>query len=481
MRNHSVGCLKSWATLSRRHFWSWAFGAGRWRRLRRKADPQHQRMFDARVNAPGRTERLGRTAWRGSGRPRRSAASGGRDRRGCRRSLARAARPGRADLEHSPGGPSRCSKQGRQPDRGGAGAEGRRHRARLPESSTARSTACPPRTSTTSSSSATAPAGRADSACCAWSSRSTAGRSSRARPVSSSIATAGSSRASGRMVPARARLAAPGRRRRPDRRRGGRSGCSPPKGRSRRPTAFTVAGEPRGWDRARRKRRLRRRPHHGAQVLFPLAPGSSCRAWSLVVFTDGRRGLVRDGRRGQPATVLWRKNIRNHASTQDARFRVYVQADGTTPADSPAPQSPNDAGRRRRHAVPGDRARRSCSMHDGAEHRREPERLDRRLPGRRCTANETDRATTSLACLDRTIAGREQRLRHGCGQRARRQRPADRQPRRRARNRDFLGTAPRDFRPTSAAAAGWQPEARADRDRRRHSGTVAIDSSAAAS
>src|SRR5262249_41981246 len=38
--------------------------------------------------------------------------------------------------------------------------------------------------------------------------------------------------------------------------------------------------------------------------------------------------------------LLWRKNIRTHASTQQARFSVYVQADGVTPADSPAPQSP---------------------------------------------------------------------------------------------------------------------------------------------
>ncbi len=38
-------------------------------------------------------------------------------------------------------------------------------------------------------------------------------------------------------------------------------------------------------------------------------------------------------------TVLWRKNIQNHASTQEARFSVYVQADGTTPT-SPSPHAP---------------------------------------------------------------------------------------------------------------------------------------------
>src|SRR5207247_1441110 len=41
--------------------------------------------------------------------------------------------------------------------------------------------------------------------------------------------------------------------------------------------------------------------------------------------------------------LLWRRNMREQASTQAARFSVYVAPDGKTPADSPAPQSPSPA------------------------------------------------------------------------------------------------------------------------------------------
>jgi subtilisin-like proprotein convertase family protein len=75
-------------------------------------------------------------------------------------------------------------------------------------------------------------------------------------------------------------------------------------------------------------------------VYFPLAPGILIPAWSQVAFTEGVFDwyTVVDAQTG---TALWRKNIRDDASTQQARFSVYVQADGKTPADSPAPQSPN--------------------------------------------------------------------------------------------------------------------------------------------
>jgi subtilisin-like proprotein convertase family protein len=74
-------------------------------------------------------------------------------------------------------------------------------------------------------------------------------------------------------------------------------------------------------------------------VYFPLAPGVLVLAWSQVTFTRGPADwyTLVDAKTG---TLLWRKNIRAHASTQDARFSVYVQGDGVTPADSPAPQSP---------------------------------------------------------------------------------------------------------------------------------------------
>jgi subtilisin-like proprotein convertase family protein len=74
-------------------------------------------------------------------------------------------------------------------------------------------------------------------------------------------------------------------------------------------------------------------------VYFPAAPGVLVLAWSQVTFTRGPADwyTLVDATTG---TLLWRKNIKAHASTQEARFSVYVQGDGATPADSPAPQSP---------------------------------------------------------------------------------------------------------------------------------------------
>jgi uncharacterized repeat protein (TIGR01451 family) len=74
-------------------------------------------------------------------------------------------------------------------------------------------------------------------------------------------------------------------------------------------------------------------------VYFPVAPGVLVPAWQLIAFTrtDADWNVVVDAIDG---TVLWRKNMRAHASTQDARFNVFAQADGTTPAVSPAPHDP---------------------------------------------------------------------------------------------------------------------------------------------
>jgi uncharacterized repeat protein (TIGR01451 family) len=72
-------------------------------------------------------------------------------------------------------------------------------------------------------------------------------------------------------------------------------------------------------------------------VYFPLLPGIVVAAWQQVTFLkNGAYTTVVDAATG---TVLWRKNIQSNASTQDARFSVYVQADGTTPS-SPAPHAP---------------------------------------------------------------------------------------------------------------------------------------------
>ena len=76
-------------------------------------------------------------------------------------------------------------------------------------------------------------------------------------------------------------------------------------------------------------------------VYFPVAPGVLVLAWSQVTFTNGPGDwyTLVDAKTGK---LLWRKNMRANVSTHDARFRVYVQADGTTPADSPAPLSPTN-------------------------------------------------------------------------------------------------------------------------------------------
>ncbi|HTG32212.1 MAG TPA: IPTL-CTERM sorting domain-containing protein [Thermoanaerobaculia bacterium] len=75
-------------------------------------------------------------------------------------------------------------------------------------------------------------------------------------------------------------------------------------------------------------------------VYFPAGPGVLVPAWRQITFT--RSGAdwytVVDADTG---ILLWRKNIRAHASTQEARFSVYAQADGTTPAVSPAPNEPS--------------------------------------------------------------------------------------------------------------------------------------------
>ena len=61
-------------------------------------------------------------------------------------------------------------------------------------------------------------------------------------------------------------------------------------------------------------------------VYFPLAPGVLIPAWSQVTMTSTDTGdwfTLVDANTG---VLLWRKNIRAHASTQEARFSVYVQA-----------------------------------------------------------------------------------------------------------------------------------------------------------
>ncbi|HEV7508576.1 MAG TPA: IPTL-CTERM sorting domain-containing protein [Thermoanaerobaculia bacterium] len=181
------------------------------------------------------------------------------------------------------------------------------------------------------------------------------------------------------------------------------------------------------------------------QVLFPLAPGVLVPAWSLVVFTTGQQDwyAMVDAETGD---VLWRKNIRNYASAHDARFRVYVQADGITPADSPAPQSPNTVAPGAGTQFPGI-APVIVSMHTAYDPVASPNGWINDCPAGGCTANETQTlGNNALICVDQVQTGVDAdvcdtgaaTIIDGNG------RPTG-NPDANARNRDFLGTAPRDF------------------------------------
>ncbi|MEO8460980.1 MAG: M36 family metallopeptidase, partial [Dokdonella sp.] len=180
-------------------------------------------------------------------------------------------------------------------------------------------------------------------------------------------------------------------------------------------------------------------------VLFPLSPGLLVPAWSLVVFTgeDADWYAIVDAQTGD---VLWRKNIRDNASAHDARFRVYVQADGVTPADSPAPQSPNTVAPGAGTQFP-EIAPTIVSMHTAYNPVASPNGWINDCPGGVCTANETQTLGNNvLACLDRTTGGANTNV---CDTDANsvldgNGRPTG-NPDANARNRDFLGTAPRDF------------------------------------
>ncbi len=76
-------------------------------------------------------------------------------------------------------------------------------------------------------------------------------------------------------------------------------------------------------------------------VYFPAGPGILVPAWQQVTFTRGPGDWITVVDAGS-GTLLWRKNMRSQASTQEARFNVYLHADGKTPGESPAPHSPTD-------------------------------------------------------------------------------------------------------------------------------------------
>ena len=180
-------------------------------------------------------------------------------------------------------------------------------------------------------------------------------------------------------------------------------------------------------------------------VYFPMAPGVLVAAYSQTVFgTNEDWYVLVDARDG---TLLWRKNIRSHASTQDARFRVYVQADGTTPADSPAPQSPSNALPSAGTQFPGITPS-IVSMFLAQNVAASPNGWINDCPGGVCTANETQTiGNNAVVCMDRTVGNvtttnvcdtDANSMLDGNG------RPMG-NPDANTRNRDFLGVAPRDF------------------------------------
>ncbi len=188
-------------------------------------------------------------------------------------------------------------------------------------------------------------------------------------------------------------------------------------------------------------------PVTARQVFFPLGPGLVVPAWSLVVFTSGDADwyAVVDAESGD---LLWRKDIRDSASAQDARFRVFVQADGTTPADSPAPQSPTSLS-------PGDGTQFDAisptvvSMHTAYDPTASQNGWIDDCPGGGCTANETQTLGNNvLACMDRDqgSGGSDANL---CDTVAASVLDGNGRPTgntdTNSRDRDFLGTSPRDF------------------------------------
>src|SRR4029453_10017507 len=135
-------------------------------------------------------------------------------------------------------------------------------------------------------------------------------------------------------------------------------------------------------------------------VYFPVAPGVLAPAYSQIVFSTNEDWYVLvDARDG---TLLWRKNIRSDVSTHDARFRVYVQADGTTPADSPAPQSPSAAAVGAGTQFPGI-APSIVTMFTAQNLTASPNGWIDDCPGGVCTVSQTQTlGNNTLVCVDRT-------------------------------------------------------------------------------
>ncbi|HKS09792.1 MAG TPA: M36 family metallopeptidase [Pyrinomonadaceae bacterium] len=213
-------------------------------------------------------------------------------------------------------------------------------------------------------------------------------------------------------------------------------------------------------------------------VYFPLAPGILVPAWSQVTFTNGSGDYYTlvDASSGK---LLWRKNIRANVSTHDARFRVYVQADGTTPADSPAPLSPSNAtvgG----NVQPAGISPTIVSMFTAMSATASPNGWIDDCPGGVCTAAQTQTIGNNVhAYMDRVggagAGGADQpdtaasSVLDGNGK------PMG-NPDTNGRNRDFLGTTPRDFETNYLPPPqGGNPEAGQTPTGNGNNGTLPVD------
>ena len=211
-------------------------------------------------------------------------------------------------------------------------------------------------------------------------------------------------------------------------------------------------------------------------VYFPLAPGTLALAWSQVIFTNGDSDwyTIVDATTGE---VLWRKNIRDYASTQEARFSVYVQADGKTPADNPAPQSPSTAAPGAGTQFP-EISRTIVNMLSVQNSVASPNGWIDDCPLDGCTTNETQTIGNNVhAYMDAqggVVAGGINQpdtnaafMLDGHGK------PIG-NPDVDSRNRDFLGTSPRDFTLLPPPQAS-DPEAGQTATGNGNNGTTAID------
>jgi subtilisin-like proprotein convertase family protein len=215
-------------------------------------------------------------------------------------------------------------------------------------------------------------------------------------------------------------------------------------------------------------------------VYFPAAPGLLVPAWSQVTFTDGAADwyTIVDATTG---ALLWRKNIRANVSVHDARFRVYVQADGTTPADSPAPLSPTTATTGSNTQPPGIAPtivgmQTAMALFGNVSQNG----WINDCPGGVCTANETQTIGNNVhAYMDRvggTGAGGANQPDTAASSVIDGNGKPTGNPDANARNRDFLGTAPRDFQTNYLPPPqGGNPEAGQTASGNGNNGTLAVD------